>query len=188
VRLIDDVLLLSRCMTGHLQITAAPISPLAPLNAAIDSARAAATAGLVALPSVVAGTAAMVMADEALLRRAFEILLKHAIDATPKGKSIAVAIDLQGGQFTVAIADQGIAPTVDVLATLFDAFSEDEGTSGRVHADDARNLMLAKMLVEKQGGELRATGGDGLDKGTGTRFTMSLPRIDVNAVLTPKPV
>ncbi len=185
VRLIDDVLLLSRCMTGRLEIAAAPILLHEPLNAAIESLRATAVAGLVGLPTVVSGDAVTVMADETLLRRVFEILLKHALDATPKGKSIAIAFESKGGQFTVAIADQGNALSVDALATLFDAFSEDEGTSGRVHADDARNLMLAKMLVERQGGELRATGGEKLDKGTGTTFTLRLPGIDADAVLVP---
>lgn len=180
VRLIDDVLLLSRCMTGHLQIAAAPISPLGPLQAAIENVRATATAGLVGMPTVVAGTTAMVMADEALLRRVFEILLKHVIDATPKGKSIAVAIDFSGGHVDVTISDQGNALPPDALATLFDAFCEDDGTSGRVHADDARNLMLAKMLVEHQGGQLRASCGDGRDKGVGTTFTLGFPQVDAN--------
>lgn len=185
VRLIDDVLLLSRCMTGHLEIAAAPILLHEPLNAAIESLRATAAAGLVGIATVVTADMATVMADEALLGRVFEILLKHAIDATPKGKSIAVAIESKGGHVDVTIADQGNALSTDALATLFDAFSEDEGTEGRVHADDARNLMLAKMLVEKQGGELRATGGDELDKGTGTTFTLRLPGIDADAVLVP---
>ncbi len=188
VRLIDDVLLLSRCMTGHLQIAAAPISPVDPLTAAMENVRAIAVAGSVALPTIAAVDMPTVMADEVLLGRVFEILLKHAIDATPKGESVSVAITLQGGHVVITIADQGNALSADALATLFDAFSEDEGTEGRVHADDARNLMLAKMLIEKQGGELRATGGDELDTETGTRFTLSFPRIDAGAALAQLPV
>ena len=76
VRLIDDVLLLSRCMTGHLQIAAAPISPVDPLNSAMENVRAIATTGSVALPTIAAVDVATIMADEVLLGRAFEILLK----------------------------------------------------------------------------------------------------------------
>ena len=188
VRLIDDVLLLSRCMTGRLEIAAAPILLHEPLNAAIESLRATAVAGLVGIPTVVTDSAVTVMADEALLRRVFEILLRHAIDATPKGKAIAVAMDSQGGQVDITIADEGNVLSTDALAKLFDAFSEDEGSSGRVHADDARNLMLAKMLVERQGGRLRAIGGTELEKDAGNTFTLSFPSIDANVALAPEPV
>ena len=185
VRLIDDVLLLSRCMTGHLQIVAAPISPLELLNAAMENVRATATAGLVGVPSVMLGDSAMVMADEALLGRVLDILLRHAIDATPKGKAIAVAMDVQGGQVSVTIADEGNVLSADALAKLFDAFSEDDGASGRVHADDARNLMLAKMLVERQGGQLRASCGDEVSEGAGITFTLSFPSVDAKVALAP---
>ena len=185
VRLIDDVLLLSRCMTGRLEIAAAPILLHEPLNAAIESLRATAVAGLVGIPTVVTDSAVTVMADEALLRRVFEILLRHALDATPKGKTILIAMDWQVGPVEVSISDQGNALSTDALMNLFDAFSEDDGTRNQVHANDARNLMLAKMLVERQGGQLRASLGGERDKEIGTTFTLSLPRIDANTTVAP---
>lgn len=171
VRLIDDVLLLSRSMTGHLVVDAKPISPLVTLEAAMESLQRTATAGTVCLAPVSVGEQRTIMADSALLQRAFEILLFHALKTTPSGGLVETSIRLQDDHVEITISDNGKGLTPIELRFLFDAFREPESMSGNAYPGVERNLMLAKMLVEKQNGHLRASSrGPGL----GTTFTLKM--------------
>ena len=107
VRLIDDVLLLSRSMTGHLQVNTAPISPLVPLAAAMENVRPYAVAGAVSMPPAKVTETATVLADAELLQRVFEIVLAHAITATPKGGAITTSAGVHDGKVEIPVADNG---------------------------------------------------------------------------------
>ena len=176
VRLIDDVLLLSRSMTGHLVVDAKLISPLATLEKAMESVQRTANAGTVSLTPVSVGEQRTIMADTALLQRAFEILLFHALKTTPSGGVVETSIRSQDDHVEIAISDNGKGLTPIELRFLFDAFREPESMSGNAYPGVERNLMLAKMLVEKQNGHLRASS-RGL--GLGTTFTLFMPYISV---------
>ena len=176
VRLIDDVLLLSRSMTNHLMVDAKLISPLATLEKAMDSLQRTATAGSVSLAPVSVEEQRIIMADSALLQRAFEILLFHALKTTPSGGVVETSIRSQDDHVEITISDNGKGLTPIELTFLFDAFREPESMSGNAYAGVERNLMLAKMLVEKQNGRLRASSrGPGL----GTTFTLLMPYTSV---------
>lgn len=175
VRLIDDVLLLSSSMTGHLHVDASPISPLAPLNGAMEKLRATAVAGSVDLPPATVSASGKIMADGELLRRVFEILLLHALKTTQQGGTIETAIGVRDGNVEITIADNGKGLSPAALPYLFDAFSKAENASGSAYPGAERNLMLARTLVEIQGGQLQASSrGPGL----GTTFTLRMPCLD----------
>ena len=175
VRLIDDILLLSRSMTGHLQIEAALISPLVPLEAAMEKLRATAVAGSVGLPSAMVRESGSIMADAEILRRAFEILFLHALNTTPSGGTIETAVGVRDGNVEITISDNGKGMNPADLADLFDAFRNTESAPGSACPGAERNLMLARKLVERQEGKLQATSrGPGL----GTTFTLRMPCVD----------
>lgn len=172
VQLIDDVFLLSRSLTGHLVIEAALISPLAPLEVAMEKLRATAVAGSVDLPSVKVIENGKIMADGELLRRVFEILLLHALKTTPAGGAIETTVGVYDGNVEIAISDNGKGLSSSDLPVLFDAFRKEESKSGSAYPGVERNLMLANTLVRKQNGQLKATSrGPGL----GTTFTLCMP-------------
>ena len=172
VRLIDDVLLLSRSISGHLVIDAALISPVASLEAAMANLQTTAAAGSVSLaPAKVSGSGS-IMADGELLRRVFEILIFYALKTTPAGGAIETAVAVQENHVEIAISDTGKGLSPPQVAALFDAFRNAERESGSAYPGVERNLMLAKMLVEKQGGKLHASS-EG--PGQGTTFTLRLP-------------
>ena len=171
VRLIDDVLLLSRSMTGHLVVDAKLISPLVTLEAAMESLQRTAAAGTVSLAPVSVEEQRTIMADSALLQRAFEILLFHALKTTPSGGLVETSIRLQDDHVEITISDNGKGLSPIELPFLFDAFREPQSKSGSAYPGVERNLMLAKMLVEKQNGHLRASS-RGL--GLGTTFTLKM--------------
>lgn len=175
VQLIDDILLLSRSKTGHLQLEPAQISSLAPLQAAIENMRAAATAAEVSLPPPKIAQESKIMADSERLRRAFEIVLLHALKTTPSGGTVESVIGVRDGGVEVTITDNGKGLDPVDLTYLFDPFRKKESSTGSAYAGAERNLMLARTLVEIQGGQLQATSrGPGL----GTTFTLRMPALD----------
>lgn len=174
-RLIDDVLLLSRSITGHLVVEAARISPLAPLGVAMEKLRAMALAVSVSLPAAIVSESAEIMADGELLRRVFEILFLHALKTTPAGGTIETTVAIRDAHVEITIADNGKGVNPTELPTLFDAFRQAESKSGSAYPGAERNLMLARTLVQKQYGQLHATSrGPGL----GTTFTLCMPSVD----------
>ena len=175
VRLIDDVLLLSRSMTGHLVVEAAWISPLVPLGVAMEKLRPIALAVSVSLPAAIVGESAEIMADGELLRRVFEILFLHALKTTPAGGAIETAVAIREAHVEITITDNGKGMSTTEIPTLFDAFRQAESKSGSAYPGAERNLMLARTLVQKQNGQLHATSrGPGL----GTTFTLRMPCVD----------
>ena len=170
-RLIDDVLLLSRSMTGHLVVEAELISPLATLEKAMETSQRTATAGSVSLLPVSVREHRKIMADSALLQRVFEILLFHSLKTTPSEGLVETTICLQDDHVEITIADNGKGLSPTDLSVLFDAFREQQSKSGSAYPGAERNLMLAKTLVEKQNGHLRASS---CGPGLGTTFTLRM--------------
>ena len=175
VRLIDDVLLLSRSISGHLVVDAALISPVAPLEAAMENLQTTAVAASVSLAPAKVRDSVNISADAELLRRVFEILIFHGLKTTPAGGAIETAVAVQENHVEIAISDTGKGLSPPQIAALFDAFGIAESESGSAYPGAERNLMLAKMLVEKQGGQLNASSSG---PGLGTTFTLRMPCVN----------
>ena len=105
----------------------------------------------------------------------FRALLARAITATPKCGEITTSAGVDNGKVEITVADNGKGCRPEEIANLFDAFGKAASSSGRVSPADARNLMLTKLLVEKQGGELLASSPG---PGCGTTFTLRMPCVD----------
>ena len=148
------------------------VSPSILLEAAMEKLRATAIAGAVSLPPAKVSDIRKVSADCDLLQRVFEILLFHALKTTPAGGTIETAVAGGHDHVEITLCDNGKGLSPTELASLFDAFRKTEGESGSAYPGAERNLMLAKMLVEKQGGQLHASSGG---PGLGTTFTMRMP-------------
>ena len=172
VQLIDDVALLSRSRTGHLQMYPTLISPLGPLETALANVRPAAIAGAIDLKPIKVIQTGEVMADEERLLRVFEILLSHAIKTTPSGGNIDTSVSVRDQYVEITLSDDGKGVSQVDLPYLFDAFRKEENAEGSAYPGAERSLMLARALVEKQGGLLHASS-RGL--ALGTTFTLQMP-------------
>ena len=175
VRLIDDITMLSRSMTGHLQMEVAMISPLPPLEAAMEKLRATANTGLVSLPPVRVSEIGMVMADNEFLRRVFEILILHALNSTPQNGAMETAVCIRAGNVEITIADNGRGLNPAELSDIFDAFRKGDSAPDSAYPGAERSLMLAKALVDEHGGQLHASS---RGRGLGTTFTLRLRCVD----------
>lgn len=169
VRLIDDVVLLSRCKTGDLELDLVAVSALRTLSGAIDTVRASAVASNVTLEGPL-GVDVAVSADPARLGRALELMLARAIKSTPNGGRITVGVRPLDTGAEVTIVDNGRGVNPAALKYLLDPLARPADGASRAHGMD-KGLLLADALVQAHHGELRIeSAGEGL--GTTVRIAL----------------
>jgi PAS domain S-box-containing protein len=181
--LINDLLDVSRIITGKLRLNVAPVELPAVVEAAVESLRPAAEARGVRLHVRLGDTPARVSADADRLRQVVWNLLSNAIKFTPRGGSVEVALAERAGHAEVVIADtgQGIAP--EFLPHVFERFRQADGRITREHGGLGLGLAIARHLVELHGGTVRAAS-DG--EGRGSTFTVRLPLMGIAERATSK--
>jgi CheY-like chemotaxis protein len=118
----------------------------------------------------------MVMGDAKRLVQVLANLLSNSVKYTPGGGDIVLRLDLDADAALVklAVIDNGIGMTADVLAHAFDLFVQAERETDRAQGGLGIGLALVKSLVELHGGTVTAHS-DGL--GQGSRFTVCLPQL-----------
>ncbi len=170
-RIIDDVLDVSRIVSGTLRLERVDVSTLDVLSASLDTVRPLAKARNVSLNEEI-GPLRRVIGDAERLRQVITNVVSNAIKFTPSGGSVNVAAGNDDGHVFVRVADtgEGIAPSF--LPHLFEAFRQADGTASRRHAGLGLGLAIAQQLVNAHGGSITAES-EGL--GRGAVFTVRLP-------------
>lgn len=172
VQLIEDLLDVSRVITGKMRLDLRPLSPPAVIEAALDSVRPAATAKAIQIESVLDPRAGPIMGDPNRLQQVAWNLLMNAVKFTPSGGRIRIALRREGQDVEIVVSDtgEGIAP--DQLPYLFERFRQVDSSPTRRHAGLGIGLALVRHLVELHGGSVSVQSA-GL--GQGATFTVRLP-------------
>jgi signal transduction histidine kinase len=170
-RQIEDLLDLSRIITGKLRLRAQAVQPAPLAESAVEALRPAAAARSVELSTRLDADAGPVLADADRLQQVVWSLLSNAIKSTPGKGRVVVTLARRGTQVELAVADsgQGIAP--DELPHVFDHFRASPTRPGR-SPGVGLGLSLVRHLVEAHGGRIRA---DSAGEGQGATFTVTLP-------------
>ena len=176
-KLIEDLLDVSRIMSGKLQLEIEPVDVSSIVEAAIESARPAAQAKEIALAADL-DPAMQVAGDPARIQQIVWNLLSNAVKFTPKGGSVTIGLRRSDAFVEVEIADtgQGIVPSF--LPFVFEPFRQAEGSSTRKHGGLGLGLAIVKYLVELHGGTIAAAS-EGA--GHGATFTVRIPVAHVRA-------
>jgi signal transduction histidine kinase/ActR/RegA family two-component response regulator len=171
-RLVDDLLDISRAISGRLCIERIPVSIDAILGAAIAAMVPTATAKSLVIESTIGPRLGHVIADPARLRQVFDNLLSNAVKFTPAGGTITVEARRERGAVVVTVSDTGCGIEKDVLVQLFTPFfrPRDQPSSGEHGL--GLGLAIAKRLVDLHEGTLTASSA-GRDRGSS--FTLTLP-------------
>jgi CheY-like chemotaxis protein len=172
VQLIDDLLDLSRIITGKIRLDLQQVSPTGAVQAAIESAQPAALAKDIDLTSILDPAPASVNADPARLQQVIWNLLTNAIKFTPKGGKIQVVLQRVNSHIEISVSDTGIGIPPNFLPQVFDRFSQKESTTTRSYGGLGLGLAICKQLVELHGGTIRVKS---LGEGHGSTFSISLP-------------
>jgi signal transduction histidine kinase/DNA-binding response OmpR family regulator len=172
VQLIDDMLDVSRIVTGKMRLDVRPVDLHAVVEAALDAVRPAAEAKDLRLQPALDPQAFSITGDPDRLQQVVWNLLINAVKFTPRGGRVKVHLQRVGSHVEVVVSDtgQGIAP--DVLPYVFERFRQADSTSTRRHTGLGLGLALVRHLVELHGGtvEVQSPG-----EGLGATFTVRLP-------------
>jgi signal transduction histidine kinase/CheY-like chemotaxis protein len=182
-RLIDDLLDMSRIISGKMRLDVQKMNLPEVIDAAIESVKPAAQAKGIKLQKVIDPIAGPVTGDPNRLQQVVWNLLTNAIKFTPKGGSVQVVVERSNSHVELSISDTGKGIPADFLPHVFERFSQADDSARRGYKGLGLGLAIVKSLVELHGGSVRVKSG-GEDKGT--TFIVSLPISVVHTLDTGK--
>lgn len=172
VRLVEDLLDVSRIVSGKLDLETSPMKLSAVAQAATEAVRPAAEAKQIALSTRLDPDPALVLGDPARLQQAVWNLLANAVKFTPQGGRIDVSLEGQNGNVQLSVADSGIGIRSEFLPRVFERFRQADSTQSRKHSGLGLGLSIVRHVVEMHGGSVRA---ESPGEGRGATFTLTLP-------------
>ena len=173
-QLVDDLLDVSRIVTGKLQIESIPVLVHEIAAAAAESARPAAQARGITLVTAVDGAISPVLGSPERLQQVFSNLIGNAIKFTPQKGRVEVRVDQIDDSVRIRIIDtgEGIAP--ELLPHIFDRFRQADSSTRRLHGGLGLGLAIVRSLVELHGGQVAA---ESTGPGHGATFSVTLPLV-----------
>jgi len=183
-QLIEDVLDVSRFITGKLTVETERVDLLAVVYAAMDSVRPAAEAKMIALSCSFDPRSIDIYGDAARLQQVVWNLLSNAVKFTPEGGTVKVEIDRVGTRTRIIVRDTGKGIAPEFLPFVFDRFRQGDGSITRQHGGLGLGLSIVRQLVEAHGGAVHA---DSAGLGHGSTFTVELPLAAGSAVTNVAP-
>jgi PAS domain S-box-containing protein len=172
VQLINDLLDLSRIMSGKLRLELRQVALSDIVQAAVDSARPSAEAKDIRLKVMLDPVQTIVGGDSDRLQQVVWNLLTNAIKFTPKGGQIHVLLQRVNSHLELSVSDTGIGIPATFLPHVFDRFSQRDSSTTRTHGGLGLGLAICKQLLELHGGSIRATS---QGEGKGSTFFVNLP-------------
>jgi signal transduction histidine kinase/DNA-binding response OmpR family regulator len=174
VRMVDDLLDVSRITRGKIQLQKERIDVTAAVQRAVETSRPLLEAFRHELCVTLPPDPIYVEADLARLAQVLANLLNNAAKYTPEGGKVALAVSRDGDEAVFAVRDSGIGIPPEMLANIFDLFTQVDRSLDRSQGGLGIGLTLVRRLVELHGGTVRATSA-GLQQGS--EFTVRLPAV-----------
>ena len=182
-RLIEDLLEVSRIVSGKLRIQPRPVDLAGIVDRAVDVVQTAASAKRIAFTTEILARPAVTSGDPDRLQQVIWNVVANAVKFTPAGGAVAVRLTAQDG-FLIEVRDTGIGIESRFLPHVFEAFRQADGSVSREHGGLGLGLAIARQIVELHGGTIKVRSeGQGL----GSTFQIHLPSI-VSATAGSSPV
>jgi len=173
-QIVEDLLDVSRIVTGKLRLNTQPVDMLLVIHAAIDAIRPAAEAKEIEILSHFEAPDVIVKADVERLQQVFWNLLANAVKFTPARGTIDIYLNREDSLAEVRIEDSGPGVPANFLPRIFERFSQADGSSTRKHGGLGLGLAIVRHLVELHGGTVSARNRH--EKG-GAVLIVSLPAV-----------
>jgi PAS domain S-box-containing protein len=171
-RLIEDLLDVSRIITGRLRLDVRAVDLNAIIREALDAVLPAAEAKAIHVEAVLEPAAARFLGDPARLQQVVWNLVSNAVKFTATGGRVEVRLEIDGTEARITVTDTGQGISPEFLPHVFERFRQAESSSGRVHGGLGLGLAIVRHLVELHGGTVRAAS-SGI--GRGSTFSVTLP-------------
>jgi len=173
-QIIDDILDVSRIITGNLYLELHPIELPPVLESAINVVRPTAEAKGIQIEVDFEPEPAAVSGDSNRLQQVFWNLLSNAVKFTPAGGKVTVHLRHVDSEVEIEVADTGQGITSEFLPFVFDRFRQADSTSTRQHGGLGLGLAIARHLIEIHGGSIEARSHG---EGQGATLTVRLPLV-----------
>ncbi len=180
-RLVDDLLDVSRIMTGKLRLSTRTVK-LGPVVAtAIDAVVQSVRGRNLEVSRDIEMEEARVLGDADRLQQIISNLLSNAVKFTPEGGRIAVRLKREAEQVVLSVEDNGVGIAGDFLPKVFERFRQADGSLARSRGGLGVGLAIVKHIAELHGGTVEVFSGG---VGRGARFTVRLPAVDITRDFT----
>src|SRR5439155_14188428 len=174
LQLIDDLLDVSRIISGKMRLDIRPVDLPRVLESALDAVRPATEAKGVRLQSLIDPSAGPLNGDPDRLQQVVWNLLMNAVKFTPRDGRIQLALQRVGSHLEVVVSDTGAGIRPELLPVIFDRFKQGESGSTRNQGGLGIGLALVRHLVELHGGSVTA---ESAGEGQGATFRVKLPLV-----------
>jgi PAS domain S-box-containing protein len=172
VRLIEDVLDISRIITGKMALSLEHVDVASVLRSTIETVRPAMQNKRIRFEPRIPDTVPLVFGDAHRLQQVFWNLLSNALKFTRSEDTITATVRVIADSVEFEVADTGIGIRQTVLPVVFDRFRQADSSTTRSHAGLGLGLSIVKEIVEMHGGSVRA---ESAGEGRGAKFTIRLP-------------
>jgi len=177
-QIVDDILDVSRIITGNLYLELQPLELAPVVKNAINVVRPTADAKGIKIEARLAATQAMVSGDANRLQQVIWNLLSNAVKFTSNGGCVTVRLWHVGSSVEIKVSDTGQGISREFMPYVFDRFRQADSTTTRHHGGLGLGLAIARHLVEIHGGTITA---ESAGEGCGATFTIKLPVIERTA-------
>jgi PAS domain S-box-containing protein len=176
-QLIEDLLDVSRIISGKLKFEPRPVELAAIVESAIDTLRPTAEAKSIELQTTLADEPFMISGDDQRLQQIVWNLVSNAVKFTPDGGRITVRLERVERNVQLTVTDTGKGIEAKFLPYLFERFRQEDASSTRRHGGLGLGLAIVRHLTELHGGTVSATSAG---ENQGSTFTLKLPLITVS--------
>jgi PAS domain S-box-containing protein len=171
-QLIDDLMDISRMVTGKIALVVEDVDLSALIHAATESLKHAAEVKRLRLDVLLASPLPRLAGDPHRLQQVIWNLLSNAIKFTPEGGAVRVSALHAGGQVELQVSDTGIGIAAEFLPHVFERFRQRDPSTTRAYGGLGLGLAIVRQLVELHGGRVVV---ESAGEGLGTTFTVTLP-------------
>jgi signal transduction histidine kinase/ActR/RegA family two-component response regulator len=177
-QLINELLDVSRIMSGKLRLERTFVDPEDVIRGALNVVQPAADGKGIQIGFSLDPSIGVIYADRARLQQVAWNLLSNAIKFTPEGGAVQLRLARAGDRVEMTVTDTGEGIREDFIGSMFEPFRQGDASTTRYHGGLGLGLSIVKHLVEAHGGEVTAhSGGQGL----GATFTVLLPLAPASA-------
>src|SRR5690349_19053879 len=180
-QIIDDILDVSRIITGNLYLDLHPLEVAPVIENAINVVRQTADAKGIRIETYFDRTPAMISGDANRLQQVVWNLLSNAVKFTQSGGRVCVKVSQAGGAVEVSVSDTGQGIDEEFLPYVFERFRQADSTTTRQHGGLGLGLAIARHLDEIHGGTIKA---ESRGEGCGATFTIRLPLVEATTPAT----
>jgi PAS domain S-box-containing protein len=171
-QLVEDILDVSRIITGKLRLEMAPVDIPLIIETAVDSMRPAAEAKVIKLQTALDPTVNQVIGDANRLQQVVWNLVSNAVKFTPNGGRVQILMGHTSSYAEINVIDTGPGINLEFLPYVFDRFRQEDSSTTRTYGGLGLGLAIVRHLVELHGGTVKAAN---REDGKGAIFTVRLP-------------